>query len=75
MHHQPPPTVVTTRRGANHSFHVIMSILTCGMWAIFVWPIAAIMGRKTKVVTQPQAYYPPPPPGQGPYPPQQPPHQ
>ncbi|MET7560586.1 hypothetical protein ABZS95_10315 [Streptomyces sp. NPDC005479] len=51
------------KRGANHTLHLILSLLTCGLWAITGWPIAAAMGRKTvtKVPTyQPpqQAYYP-----------------
>jgi hypothetical protein len=54
------------RRGANHGLHIVLTVLTCGLWAITGWPIAAAMGRKT-VTTIPA---PPPPPG--PYPPQQP---
>lgn len=78
----PPPQRVTTRRGANHGLHVFLSIITCGLWAITGWPIAAAMGRKTTTTVVPQAVYPPqayppqqiPPPGpaqQG-YPPPQP---
>lgn len=58
------------RRGANHGLHVFLSIITCGLWAITGWPIAAAMGRKT--VTKVPVYQPPqmtPPPQQ--YPPQQ----
>lgn len=54
------------RRGANHGLHIVLSILTCGLWAITGWPIAAAMGRKT-VTTIPAPPLPP-----GPYPPQQP---
>lgn len=73
----PPPQQVVTRRGANHTLHIIMSVLTCGLWAVTVWPIAAIMGRKTRSTAygavppqMPQGYYPPPgyqqpPPGWG----------
>ncbi|WP_329163942.1 hypothetical protein OHB49_28935 [Streptomyces sp. NBC_01717] len=70
------------KRGANHTLHLILSLLTCGLWAITGWPIAAAMGRKT--VTKVPTYQPPqqtyvyPPaqqqygqPQQG-YPPQQP---
>lgn len=34
-----PPTVTTykVRRQTSHTFHLIMSILTCGIWAILVW--------------------------------------
>lgn len=60
------------KRGANHTLHVILSICTCGIWAITGWPIAAAMGRKT--VTTVPTYQPPPqamPPQQGyGYPPQ-----
>jgi hypothetical protein len=58
------------KRQANHTLHIILTICTCGLWAITGWPIAAIMGRKT-ITTGP------PPPGMYPpaqaqqYPPQQ----
>lgn len=52
------------KRGANHGLHIVLSILTCGIWAITGWPIATAMGRKT-VTTVPTGL----PPG---YPPQQP---
>lgn len=39
----------TTRRGANHGLHLIMTVLTFGMWGLFVWPVAAAMGRKQTV--------------------------
>lgn len=63
------------KRQANHTLHIILTIATCGLWAITGWPIAAIMGRKT-VTTMPahpmppQGYYPPPQAQQQPYPPQ-----
>jgi hypothetical protein len=44
---QAPQTVVT-KRGANHGLHLVLTILTGGVWAITGWPIAAMMGRKTK---------------------------
>lgn len=90
MHPTPPPqpTTVTTKRGANHGLHLVLTLLTCGLWAITGWPIAAIMGRKKTTVYQgppqqqwqqpPPGYQAPPPgyqpptPGYG-YPPQQPP--
>lgn len=74
---QPRPQQYVTTRGANHGLHIALSILTCGIWAITGWPIAAAMGRKTKTtVYAPPGYYPPP--GQQqqyypPRPPQQPP--
>lgn len=64
-HYQPPPQRYTEKRGANHTLHLILSICTCGMWAITGWPIAAATGRKKTVTT----YAPPPPPlGYGPPP-------
>lgn len=60
------------RRGANHTLHIILTILTCGLWAITGWPIAAAMGRKT--VTTVPVYQPPqvmPPQQPYGYPPQQ----
>lgn len=71
-------TYYVEKRGANHTLHLVLTLLTCGLWAITGWPIAAIMGRKRTVrgPAQPQFYpqyiqQPPPqqpPPGQ--YPPQ-----
>lgn len=76
--HQPPPQTVVHKRGANHGLHLMLTILTCGLWAITGWPIAAIMGRKTKTTYIPQAAPPPyqqpgayPPPGYQPPPPGQ----
>ncbi|MFJ8301579.1 hypothetical protein ACIQ9R_37520 [Streptomyces sp. NPDC094447] len=62
------------KRGANHTLHLILSICTCGVWAVTGWPIAAIMGRK-RTITGPNNYqfpyqHPQPPPQQPPYPPQ-----
>ncbi|MFD5058237.1 hypothetical protein [Streptomyces sp. NPDC058394] len=68
------------KRGANHGLHIVLSILTCGIWAITGWPIAAAMGRKTTTTiptyqppAMPQQQYPQQygQPQQG-YPPQQP---
>lgn len=76
----PPPHRQVTRRGANHGLHIFLSIITCGIWAITGWPIAAALGRKTVVQNYAplQQQYPPtgyPPQGQyGPPPGQQPPH-
>lgn len=82
--HQPQRQVV--KRSANHGLHVFLSIITCGLWAITGWPIAAAMGRKTVTTSYgppgqqyppagyPQQGYPPQPPGgYGPPPGQQPP--
>jgi hypothetical protein len=69
-------TYYVEKRGANHTLHLVLTLLTCGLWAITGWPIAAIMGRKRTVrgPAQPQFYpqYMPPPqqPPPGQYPPQ-----
>ncbi|MGW4810539.1 hypothetical protein ACWEPB_02690 [Kitasatospora cineracea] len=67
-------TTVVTKRGANHGLHIVLTILTCGLWAITGWPIAAAMGRKTKTTyaAPPPGTYPNPPQQQGQQPPQQP---
>ncbi|GAA2112508.1 hypothetical protein GCM10009759_55280 [Kitasatospora saccharophila] len=44
-------TTVVTRRGANHGLHLFLTIITAGLWAITGWPIAAIIGRRTKTTT------------------------
>lgn len=46
--YQPQPQVIVTKRGANHGLHLFLTIITAGVWAITGWPIAAMMGRKTK---------------------------
>lgn len=38
---------VTEKRGANHGLHLVLSLLTCGVWAVTGWPIAAVLGRRT----------------------------
>lgn len=70
-------TVTVERRGANHTLHLILTICTGGLWAVTGWPIAAMMGRKTRTVghapmvtvqqinMQPGQYMPQP--GQQPY--------
>ncbi|MFE5628464.1 SHOCT domain-containing protein [Streptomyces sp. NPDC056543] len=60
---------IVEKRGANHGLHVFLTIISCGLWAITGWPIAAAMGRKTvtRVPTYPQYM----PPQQQPTPPQQ----
>ncbi|WNI15590.1 hypothetical protein [Actinacidiphila sp. ITFR-21] len=77
---QPRPQQYVTKRGANHTLHIVLSIATCGLWAVTGWPIAAILGRKTRttVYQPPAGYYPPPGQSYGPppgaqYPQQQPP--
>lgn len=60
------------KRSANHGLHIILTILTCGIWAITGWPIASAMGRKTVTTGPPPGYPPQQPYG---YPPQQQPYQ
>lgn len=47
------------RRGANHALHLVLSLLTCGLWAVTGWPVAAALGRRT--VTRGPSPLPPPP--------------
>lgn len=35
------------RYGANHGLHLVLSVMTCGLWAVTGWPIAAVLGRRT----------------------------
>lgn len=38
----PQKTVWKERKQTSHTFHLLMSVLTCGLWALFVWgPMAA----------------------------------
>lgn len=39
----------TVRKPCNHGLHLFLTIITMGMWGIFVWPFAAMVGRKTTV--------------------------
>jgi len=54
MLNQPTQSVTLERRGTNHLFHLVMSILTVGVWAIFVWlPVVIVRNLmpKRRVVT------------------------
>ncbi|MEU9865499.1 SHOCT domain-containing protein [Streptomyces sp. NPDC047971] len=68
---------IVEKRSANHTLHIVLTVCTCGIWAITGWPIAAMMGRKTvtRIPTYPQQYpqqqYAPPQQA-APVPPQQP---
>ena len=57
----PPPQTQVVRRGANHGLHLVLTLCTCGLWAVTGWPIAAILGRKTRTTVYPAVYpqYPP----------------
>lgn len=78
-----PMNAYSYRQPANHTLHLILTLITCGVWAP-VWIIMATAGRKTVnpyygsqiVIHQqppqqppqaPRGQYPPPPP----YPPGQ----
>ncbi|MGW2550693.1 hypothetical protein [Streptomyces sp. NPDC001635] len=66
MSHYPPPQRYVEKRGANHGLHLFLTLITCGLWAITGWPIAAAMGRKKVVTGYPQGQMmPTPPPQQG----------
>jgi hypothetical protein len=41
---------IRARRGANHGLHLVFSLLTCGLWAVTGWPVAAVLGRRRTVV-------------------------
>ena len=45
------------RRGANHGLHLVLSLLTCGLWAVTGWPIAAVLGRRTVTRHDPAAQF------------------
>jgi hypothetical protein len=51
---QPTGALSYTRKETNHTFHLLMTLLTCGMWAIFVWGPITIYNamRKDKTVTK-----------------------
>jgi len=53
----PPPgkAVTKVRKDTSHTFHLIMTICTFGMWGLFVWwPLTMWhkIGPKKKVVTR-----------------------
>lgn len=54
----PPPQqrgVTKTRRETNHTFHLLMTVLTCSLWAFVVWLPMILwhkLGPKKKVVTR-----------------------
>ena len=39
------PTVIVRSGGVNHGLHLLLTVLTCGMW-LPVWIIVAIMGGR-----------------------------
>lgn len=43
------------RKDTNHTFHLLMTLFTCGMWAVFVWLPLTVwhsMGPRRKNVTR-----------------------
>lgn len=52
----PMPTKAITKQPVhtNHVFHLIMTLLTCGLWGLFVWLPMTILNslRREKVVTR-----------------------
>jgi len=63
--------VTYERKKTSHGFHLLMSFLTLGMWAVFVWPLVWVwnaFGPRKRTVTytygqqaHPVVYAPPPP--------------
>ena len=51
---QPHKMVTYQPVRTSHTFHLIMSLLTCGLWAVFVWgPMTLINAmRRKRVVTR-----------------------
>ncbi|ADD41911.1 hypothetical protein [Stackebrandtia nassauensis] len=50
-------SITKTRKQTNHTFHLLMTILTCSAWAFFVWfPVILWnkLGPKPKIVTKHQ---------------------
>lgn len=43
----------TVRKPCNHGLHLFLTVITLGMWGIFVWPFVAIYGRRETVRHQP----------------------
>src|SRR5215207_8344529 len=44
--------IVVKGRRPNHLLHLILSVLTLGVWALFVWlPLAMFGGEKRRVIT------------------------
>lgn len=39
----------TVRRPCNHGLHLFLTVITLGMWGIFVWPFVAFYGRRETV--------------------------
>lgn len=48
--YQPQRHVIRERKSASHGLHLVLTFLTCGMWAVTGWPIAAIIGKRKKTV-------------------------
>lgn len=44
--------IMVRGRRPNHLLHLVLSVLTFGVWALFVWlPVAVLAGEKRRVVT------------------------
>jgi hypothetical protein len=44
--------ILVRGRRPNHLLHLILSVITVGLWALFVWlPLAIFGGEKRKVIT------------------------
>ena len=51
----PPATVSYVPVQTNHTFHLIMTLITFGLWGVFVWLPMTVLNqlRKHKVATRP----------------------
>lgn len=48
----PHQAIVVKGRRPNHLLHLILSILTVGLWLLFVWlPLVVFGGEKRRVIT------------------------
>ncbi|GGM45111.1 hypothetical protein GCM10012275_15220 [Longimycelium tulufanense] len=49
---QPRVTIVKRRKDTAHTFHIIMTILTCGVWFVFIYApllvVRSIFKKKEK---------------------------
>lgn len=48
----------TVRKPCNHGLHLFLTIITTGLWGIFVWPFVAMYGRRETVWHQPMTQQP-----------------
>lgn len=42
--------VVSYGKPVNHTLHLLISVFTCALWAVFVWPWVALFGGQRRAV-------------------------